>query len=327
MEYRRLGRSDVRVSCLALGGNIFGHFCNQQETIRIIHAAHDCGINLIDTTDVYSEGRSEEFIGSSIHGMREQWVIATKVGVRKGESPAGKGHEGFIRQSVEESLRRLRTDYIDLYGLHHFDPETPLEETLATLHSLVQEGKVRLIGVSNFSGDELRRSLEGSVALDLTTISSTQSHYNLLKREAERDVFPVCREYEVGLVVYGALARGILSGKYHWGEELPFSSRALTSSSIRSDLTQGVLKVVEALADFAKRRDRTVTELALAWILRKTEVVSLTVGVRSVAQLEANIHSIDWKLSDSEMNEIDGIVGDRKEFHPVSFGVFRGGRT
>lgn len=322
MEYRNLGRSSLHVSCLALGGNIFGHFCNRQETATIIDAARDLGINLIDTADVYREGLSEEFIGASIQNCRDHWIIATKAGVRSGESPGKKGRKGYTMLRVEKSLRRLNTGYIDLYQMHHFDPETPLEETLDALNLLVQQGKVRYIGASNYSGAQLRHSLQVAHAFDLTPFSSTQNHYNLLKRDIESDVFPVCREAQVGVIVYGALARGVLSGKYRLGQGLPLRSRASISANIKADLTETVLRTVEGLIAFAERRGKTVANLALAWVLRRMEVVTLVVGVRNVAQLQANVGAVNWKLSESELVEVDSIAGDLEKFRSVSLGSF-----
>ena len=320
MKYRNLGRSNLQVSCLALGGNILGHFCNRQETATIIDAARNLGINLIDTADVYSEGLSEEFIGASIRNCRDHWIIGTKVGVRSGEAPGKKGRKEYILCRVEESLRRLSTDYIDLYQMHHFDPETPLEETLDALHLLVQQGKVRYIGASNYSGEQLRHSLQLAHTLDLTSFSSTQNQYNLFKRDTESDVFPVCKEARVGVIVYGALARGVLSGKYCSGQGLPLGSRASISASIRADLTETVLQTVENLTIFAERRGKTVGNLALAWALRSTQVATLVVGVRNVAQLQANVGAVNWELSESELVEIDRIVGDLERFRSVSLG-------
>ena len=322
MEYRNLGRSNLQVSCLALGGNVFGHFCNKEETATTMDVARDLGINLVDTADVYSGGLSEEFIGASIRNRRDHWIIATKVGVRSDESPVGKGRKEYILRRAEESLRRLNTDYIDLYQMHHFDPETPLEETLEALHSLVQQGKVRYIGASNYSGARLAHSLRLARALDCTPFSSIQNHYNLLKRDLEGDVLPVCREEQISMIVYGALARGVLSGKYMLGQDPPPGSRASMSSSIKADLTETVLRTVQNLTAFAERRGKTVENSALAWVLRRTEVATLVVGVRNVVQLRANVAAVNWRFSESELIEIERIVGDLAKFRNVSLGSF-----
>ncbi len=322
MEYRSLGQSGLQFSCLGLGGNIFGHFCDAYATSTIIHEACDLGINFIDTADVYSEGLSEEFIGSAVRNRRSRWIIATKLGVRSGESPAKKGRKESILRRAEESLRRLKTDYIDLYQMHHFDPGTPLEETLEALHLLVREGKVRHIGASNYSSEQLRRALQLARAFNWTPFLSTQNHYNLLKRDIESDVLCLCREAQISLVVYGALARGVLSGKYRFGQKPPPESRASMSASIDADLTADVLQTVGDLTAFARRRGKTVGKLALAWILRRSEVATIVIGVRNVMHLKDNVDAVNWELSESEIDEIGGIVGDLKKFQSVSLGSF-----
>lgn len=322
MVYRRLGGSELHVSLLALGGNIFGRFCDRREAARLVAAAGDAGINLIDTADVYSEGLSEEYIGAAIRGRRQQWIIASKVGVRTGESAVGTGTRAHILARAEASLRRLDTDYIDLYQMHHFDPETPLGETLSGLSQLVQQGKVRCIGVSNYSGEQLKCAWRTAQALCVPAIASAQTPYNVFKRQAEADLFPVCRELPTSALVYSALARGVLTGKYLPGRGVPAGSRAAVSESIRRDLTERVLDAVHDLAPFAAERGRTVPSLALAWVLRRPEVSAVVVGVRNVEQLEENLGAVDWKLSESDLAEIDGIVGDPDGFGSLCLGSF-----
>lgn len=320
MDYRGLGHSGVQVSCLALGGNIFGRFCDRRETAAIIAMAGEAGINFIDTADVYSDGLSETHIGAAIRNRRAQWIIASKVGVHSGENPGKKGRKEYILARVEESLRRLNTDYIDLYQMHHFDSETPLEETLGALGELVRQGKVRHIGASNYSGEQLRRAWPIAQELHVAPVSSAQNHYNLFKREVEADVFPVCREVCAGAIVYGALARGVLGGKYRPGQDAPAGSRGAVSASIRADLTESVLKTVAGLAAFAERRGKTVTSLALAWALRRSEVSAVVVGVRNPEQLKANLGAVGWKLSKSDMAEVDAVVGDLDPYRSLSLG-------
>lgn len=322
MKYRALGKSGLRVSCLGIGGNIFGHFSDRHETALILDTAHDSGINFIDTADVYSEGLSESFIGESIKNHRESWVIATKVGVRSSEPPNGKGRKEYILRSVEESLSRLGTDYIDLYQMHHFDPETPIEETLECLHGLVLEGKIRYIGASNYSEEQLRSSQLTAMQLKFTPFAAIQNHYNLLKRETENILFPLCKQLHLGAIIYGALARGVLSCKYRWGDGIPVESRASTSASIRADLNESVLKTVEGLTAYANKRGKSIGQLALAWVLRRSEVSTVLIGVRNVAQLLDNVNAVNWTLSDADLIEIDRIIGDLEMYHLVSLGSF-----
>jgi aryl-alcohol dehydrogenase-like predicted oxidoreductase len=290
----------------------------------ILDAARHSGINLIDTADVYSEGLSERFVGASIKKHRDYWVIATKVGVRSGESPSGKGRKECILRRVEESLRRLGIEYIDLYQMHHFDPETPIEETLECLHGLVLEGKVRYIGASNYSEEQLRSFQHTAMLLRFTPFTAVQSQYNLLKREIETVLFPVCRQLHVGVMIYGALARGVLGGKYRWGQSVPAGSRASTSASIKRDLNESVLKTVEGLAAFADLQGKSVGELALAWVLRRIEVSTVLVGVRNVAQLLDNVNAVNWTLSDADLIEVDRIIGEMRRYRSSSWGSFVG---
>ena len=320
MESRNLGRTPLRVSCIALGGNVFGHFCGPRETETILAMARDLGVNLVDTSDSYSDGRSEEVIGDGLGGARASWVIATKVGVHTGESAAGIGRKETIFERVDGSLRRLRTDYIDLYQMHHFDPITPLEETLGALSDLVAIGKIRYGGASNYTVAQLDRACDISRRLGIPPLAGTQNHYNLLKQQARSEVFPVCREMGIGVLVYGALARGVLGGKYTLGSSAPAGSRASVSVSVQDDLTEPVLRTVSNLSKFADARGQSVGNLALAWVLASPEVSSAIVGVRDSRQLQQNVAAADWRLSDAELSEIDMLVGNLDSFDSVSLG-------
>ncbi|MGD2179766.1 aldo/keto reductase [Lusitaniella coriacea] len=322
MEYRTLGTANFKVSCLALGGNIFGHFCEAQETAEIMAEAQNLGINFVDTADVYSEGRSEEYIGNAIRGCRKDWVVATKAGVRSGEYPGGIGRKECIQQCLDASLNRLQTDYIDLYQMHYFDPETPLDETLETLNGLVQQGKIRSFGASNYSGEKLQEAHQIAQLQNWKSFTSTQNSYNLFRREIESDVLPAVKELGIGAIIYGSLARGILSGKYRLGQVPPPESRGLASSSINADLNTTVLETIENLTAFAGERGQTLLSLAFAWLLRQDPVSTLLVGVRNIAQLRANVGAIGWKLSSAEVAEIDRIVGDLQRFEAYCLGQF-----
>lgn len=320
MEYRILGSSGLRVSCLALGGNIFGCFCDARETATLLATARDVGVNLIDTAGVYSDGLSEEFIGAAIRNHRGDWILASKVGVCSLEYPGKKGRRENILKQVEASLRRLKTDYIDIYQMHHYDPETPLEETLSALDEVVRQGKVRYTGISNYSPEQLKRAWHTAKKLHVPPFSSTQNHYNLFKRQIEADLFPMCRERGLGVLIFGALARGVLTGKYRSGQHWPPASRASLSSSIREDLTESVLHSVAALAALAAKRGKSVSTLALAWVLRCPEVSAVICGIRNPEQMKENLGYIGWRLSQSDLAEIDAIVGDLDTYRLVSLG-------
>ena len=322
MKYRKLGNSSLKVSCLGIGGNIFGKFCNQQETGEILNAAYQAGINFVDVADVYSEGKAEEFVGKVIGENRKKWIIATKVGAYSNESFSGKGRRAYIFSSIEGSLRRLKTDYIDLYQMHSFDPTTPIGETLEALAALVKAGKILNAGISNYDADHLRSALQLTEDSNYRVLYSAQYPYNLFKRDIENGIMQLCKKFGLGIIIYGALARGVLSEKYRIKQEIPRDSRAFGSQSIKSDLTEEVLSVAEKLEQFAKHLNRTVNELAIAWILHKSEVSSVLIGVRNTAQLSGNISALDFVLSDSELLEIDKIVGDLGRFKKVSLGAF-----
>lgn len=322
MEFRRLGTSNLEVSRLSLGGNIFGHFCGKQETQAIVDTARELGINCIDTADVYSEGASEELIGQSVISDRQRWIIATKVGVHSNAYPGGIGRRDYIFDRIEQSLRRLRTDYVDLYQMHHFDPDTPMDETVDALNALVEQGKARHVGACNYTGGRLSEARGLATSSGAAPFSSIQTSYNAFKRQAEDDVFPVCRDNGISALVYGALARGVLTGKYAPGESAPPGSRASDSASISSDLTTPVLEAVDRLRTVAANKGVTVGALALAWAAQRPEVSSLIVGVRDPAQLLANAAAIDVSLTTEDMTAIERAIGDRAQFADLSLGTF-----
>lgn len=214
MQYNRLGSTGISVSAIALGGNIFGHFADRKQTAALLGLAEAHGVNLVDTSDSYSDGLSERHIGEALRGRRQNWVIATKCGIRSDELPHGLGRRAQVRAKLEGSLRRLGTDYVDVYQMHHFDPETPLEETLGALDECVREGKARCVGVSNYSGEQLERAGAVGSSKGLAPLASVQCHYHLLRREAEARILPWCREHGVAVLAYGVLARGVLGGRY-----------------------------------------------------------------------------------------------------------------
>jgi len=230
MKYRTIGGSDTRVSTIALGGNIFGYACDAAQTREIIAAAEALGVNFADTADVYSEGRSEEFIGQALRGRRNRWIVATKVGVDSDATGRGSGAKAVIHSRIEHSLRRLQTDYMDIYQLHHFDPDTPVEETLAAAEVLRAQGKVRHFGISNCTAPQVRAYTSASRTFGLPMPATHQVHYNILKRQIEHDLVPQSEPTRPRLLAYGVLGRGVLSGKYRSGEAVPANTRAAMSA-------------------------------------------------------------------------------------------------
>lgn len=311
MEYRQLGRSGLRVSVIGLGGNTFGRYVDEQGTAAIVRQALDEGINFIDTADIYNAGRSEEYLGAAMQGLRDQLLIATKVGMRAGEGPNDTGSSRKrIIESCEASLRRLRTDAIDLYQIHQFDPHTTLEETLGALDDLVRAGKARYIGCSNYPAWRLVEALWVSDRHRLVSYVSVQPEYNLLQREVERSLVPACLRFGVGIIPYFPLAAGVLTGKYKPGEPPPEGTRGYNNPRFEPRLRNETLEAVQRLDAWAHERGHTVLELALAWLAARPEVSTIITGTTRPQQVAANAQAVEWRLSPEDIAELDAIVGD-----------------
>ena len=310
MEYRQLGKSGLKVSAIGLGGNTFGNGADEAQTARIIHRALDLGINFIDTADTYSRGVSEQYVGKAVAGRRQQALIATKVYGRMGEGPNDTGlSRKHILDGVEASLKRLDTDYIDLYQVHNVDASTPIYETLSTLDGLVRQGKVRYIGCSNFLAWQLCEALWASDRKDLTPFVSVQPRYNVVDRTIERELLPFCRQYGIGIVPYSPLAGGILTGKYRLGEAPPADTRAGRNPRLQQQLNEAMLGKVNALAKWARDQGHDVGHLALAWLLSRPEVSTIIAGATKPEQVEDNARAAEWRLSAEDLEEIDRLLG------------------
>ena len=306
MEYRQLGKSGLKVSAIGLGGNTFGNGADEAQTARIIHRAFDVGINFIDTADVYSRGVSEQHVGKAIAGRRHQAIVATKVYGRMGDGPNDTGlSRKHILDGVEASLKRLGTDYIDLYQVHNVDHQTPIYESLAALDDLVRQGKVRYIGCSNFLAWQICEALWASDRKNLTPFVSVQPRYNILDRAIERELLPFCRQYGIGIIPYSPLAGGILTGKYRLGEAPPPDTRAGRNPRLQQQLNEAMLGKVGALAKWSRDHDRTVGDLALAWLLSRPEVSTIIAGATKPEQVDENARAADWQLSADDLAEID----------------------
>ncbi len=306
MEYRRIGKSGLRVSAVGLGGNNFGGRAGEQASIDVINQAIEMGINFIDTAAAYTEGRSEELVGKAVKGKRSRVIIATKFGnprsVGPGEQPGSRRH---IVQSVEASLRRLGTDYIDLYYLHYPDLETPIEETLRALDDMVRTGKVRYIACCNFAAWQLSDALWTSRFNNLESFIAVQSRYNLLDRSIEKELAPCCQAHGVGVIPWGPLASGFLTGKYERGKEIPAGTRFASPSSIYSDvLTDANFDKVAILEAFAKERGHSVGGLAVSWLLSHPWLGSVIAGAMNAEQLSANVAAAGWKLTVEDVREL-----------------------
>jgi len=310
MKYRRLGASGLQVSEVGLGCNNFGGRLAAARTEAVVHAALDAGVNLFDTADVYGETRSETFLGQALRGRRQSAIVATKFGLQIGDDGMKRGaSRRYILQAVEDSLRRLGSDYIDLYQLHVFDPDTPWEETLRALDDLVTAGKVRYVGCSNLAAWRLADAQWEARLGGLCRFVSMQSEYSLLARTVEAELLPACERFGVGFLPYFPLASGLLSGKYRRGEA-PGEGTRLASWGPRADrvLTAANFDKVERLSAWAQARGHSLLELAFAWLFGHGVVSSVIAGATSPAQVAANVAAAAWRLTPAELEEVASLA-------------------
>jgi aryl-alcohol dehydrogenase-like predicted oxidoreductase len=303
METRRI--ASLEVSLTGLGCNNFGWRIDEPASHRVVAAALDAGINFFDTADIYDQGRSEEFLGRALKGNRARAVIATKFGMKmegigQGAKPA------YVRRAAEASLERLEIDRIDLYQLHRPDPETPIADTLGALDDLVREGKVREIGCSNFTVEQLKEA-EKAAATGARFIT-VQNQYSLFHRDPEAGVLAECARQGLALLPYFPLANGLLTGKYRAGKEPPAGSRAAAGFGPKV-FTPENLATVEKLAAFVESRGHTLLELAFSWLAAQAQVASVIAGATSPEQVAANARAAAWKLTPAELEEIDAVMG------------------
>jgi aryl-alcohol dehydrogenase-like predicted oxidoreductase len=301
MENRKIGSLDV--SIVGLGCNNFGWRLDYDRTVAVVDAALDAGINFLDTADIYGGTESEEFLGRALEGRRDRVVLATKFGMKVDEQRQG-AKPDYVRRACEDSLRRLRTDHIDLYQLHQPDPSTPIAETLAALDELVRSGKAREIGCSNFSAEQLREAK--AAAGQGAKFVSVQNEYSLLHRDPERAVLAECERERVAFLPFFPLAGGMLTGKYRRGQPLPENTR-LSKGSPRF-LNDQNLAIVEELAQLAAFRGHSLLELAFAWLLSHPPVASVIAGATSPEQVRANVEAAGWRLTPADLAEIDKLA-------------------
>ncbi len=318
MEYRILGDSDLRASVVSLGGDTFGRDIDESTTRTVIDHALSLGINYIDTADVYGRGggKSEEFIGRVLKGRRHQVIIATKFGVAVGEGSQqfanrdGLGRRDYIMRAAEASLRRLGTDYIDLYQFHQPDPTTPIEETLRAMDELVRAGKVRYIGTSNMAAWELCEALWTSKVNRLSSFITIQPRYSLLDRHCEDELVSCCQAYGIGVIPWYPLAGGFLTGKYRRGAALDPGTRFGSNPDFYAWLlTDANFDLLDRLTNFAEERGHTVAELAIAWLTSHPWISTVIAGVTKPEQVTANVRAASWKLTSEDMAEIDRLTG------------------
>ncbi|MCR6655943.1 MAG: aldo/keto reductase [Opitutus sp.] len=327
MEFRQLGRSGLKVPVLSLGTGTFGGkggmfsawgTTDVAEATRLVDICLDAGLNMFDSADVYSGGAAEEILGAAIKGRRDRVLISTKGTFRSGEGANDVGSSRFhLIQAVEGSLRRLGTDYIDIYQLHGFDATTPVEETLQTLDDLVRAGKIRYIGVSNFSGWHLMKSLAVSDRYRWSRYVAHQAYYSLIGRDYEWELMPLGLDQGVGAIVWSPLGWGRLTGKIRRGQPRPETSRL--NSQVVVDMGPQVdeeylFKVVDALDEVAKETGKTVPQVALNWLLQRPTVSSIIIGARNEEQLRQNLAAVSWNLTKEQVAKLDAASARPKAY-------------
>ncbi|HEX6510489.1 MAG TPA: aldo/keto reductase, partial [Chloroflexota bacterium] len=305
MHYRHLGSSGLKVSVVGLGTNNFGGRIDEAASMRVIDAALDAGINLFDTADVYGGGKSETYIGERIKGRRDDVLIATKFRARMGEGPNDQGgSREYILRAVEASLRRLQTDYIDLYQMHSPDPDTPIEETLSALDDLVHQGKVRYIGSSNFNGWQIADAAWIARVNHWSPFISAQNEYSLVNRAVEREVIPAGERFGVGMLPYLPLAGGLLTGKYRRGQAPPSGTRLARSPRADRFLNDPGFDVVEGLERFAAESGLSLLQVAIGGLAAQPQVASVIAGATTPEQVAANVEAGDWQPNPDDLAEI-----------------------
>lgn len=320
MEYRRLGHSGLKVPALTFGTATFGGSneffkawgnTDVKEAKRMVDICLDAGLNFFDTADNYSRGVSEEILGQALEGKRHQTLISTKSTFPVGDGPNDVGSSRkHIVESVEASLRRLRTDHIDLYYMHGVDTFTPMEETLSTLDSLIKSGKIRYVGCSNFSGWHLMKALSVSERNSWSKYIAHQVYYSLVGRELEWELMPLGLDQGVGTVVWSPLAGGALSGKIRRDKAAPKDSRLGQIRFVHYE-DETLYKVVDVLEDIAKERDKSIPQVALNWLLTRPTVSSLVIGARNEEQLKQNLGALGWTLTTDEVSRLDQASQER----------------
>jgi aryl-alcohol dehydrogenase-like predicted oxidoreductase len=313
MEYKSLGSSGLQVSAVGLGCNNFGMRIDKEKSAEVVGRALELGINFFDTADIYGGTQSEQFLGEALGERRQHVIVATKFGGPTGEGPGNRGgSRGYIMQAVEASLRRLNTDYIDLYQYHFPDPNTPIEESLRAMDDLVRSGKVRYIGSSNMSSWQAVEAHWVTTSEHLNPFITAQNEYSLIDRRAERELVPACRKYGIGLLPYFPLASGLLTGKYSRGEA-PADDTRIGAWGARGErlLTDRNFDVVEGLQKFAAERDKSLLDIAIGWLASQDVVSSVIAGATKPEQVEQNAAAAGLQLSPEELAEIDKITSGK----------------
>jgi aryl-alcohol dehydrogenase-like predicted oxidoreductase len=309
MEMRNLGGSGLLVSVLGLGCNNFGRRLDKEGTERVVSAALDAGITFFDTADVYGMGESETYLGAALGKRRNDVVVATKFRSPMGDTEYDQGgSRRYIFRAIEASLRRLNTDYVDLYQMHAPDPKTPIEETLRALDDLVRQGKVRYIGSSNFSGWEIADADWTARNQGISRFVSAQNNYSLLDTSVEKGVVPACARFGVGMIPYFPLASGMLTGKYKRGEPAPEGTRLAGSPASGRFINDANFDKVEKLSEFADAQSVSLLHVAIGGLAARPTVASVIAGATKPEQISGNVEAAGWKPSGEAMKELDAII-------------------
>jgi aryl-alcohol dehydrogenase-like predicted oxidoreductase len=313
MKYTNLGQSGLKVSRICLGTNNFGGQVSEETAIKITDEAIDCGINVIDTANTYAEGKSEKIIGKAIKGHRDEVVIATKVGFGNFEKPNQSGlSRKHILSQIEHSLISLQTDYIDIYYMHRYDPDTPLQEALRTLDNLVRQGKIRYVACSNFTFWQIAKAMEICETHDLEKIVAVQPPYNLLQRDIEQNIIPYCQQEHLGILTYTPLMGGFLTGKYSKDMPPPTGSRFKYNPRLWKRASNASnFKILKQIKEVAKDARLPVSKLALSWILKNPAITAPIVGASTVEQVKENCQISEINLSDEIYKTLNKLTQGR----------------
>jgi len=310
MEYVRLGTAGVQVSQICLGTNMLGGYVDEKASIEVVRSFMDAGGNFIDLSDTYNEGKSEEAVGKAVKGRRDEVVLGSKVSGTTGPGPNDRwASRKHVMSSVEGSLRRLGTDYLDLYTIHFWNPDVPLEESLRAFDDLVRQGKVRYVGVSNFSGWQVMKALWTADKMGLDPIRAVQTEFSLLKREPEAELFPVCVDQNLISTPYWVLQAGLFTGRYQQGKEAPADSRFANRPGLAQRFGKDeAYSAVEHVVALAGESGHTPTEVSIAWALSKPSVGSVIIGSSKPEQVKANLAAVDVRLDNEVLDALDSIT-------------------
>ena len=315
MNYRFLGNSKISVSEICMGALHFGVYLSEEESLSLLDFGFDSGINFIDTGPLYGNGLSEGYVGKFIAKRRDQVVISTKAGLSRIERPDGsfgvsvqKLNAEGIRKNLDKSLKSLNTDYIDIFQFHAYDHSTSITESLDVVYKLIDEGKIRAFGASNYSPVELQCVIDSFDLAYKKYFVALESHLNIIERRVEAELLPLCKKNNISILPYRALARGVLSGKYLSSSEFPIGSRASDSWRVRKSIDVDSLKILKVMSKFAEQKRIKVLDIAIAWLLKNKCIGSLVIGARNINQLSECIQSTEIKLSDSDYMELDELI-------------------